>query len=857
MKISRKGTIATAISLFLMLAMVISLFSMPAIVTVKAVSVEDFGITMYAFITVGPNPVGVGQRALIAGGFTLPTLDWLLKCYSGWTITVTKPDETEQTLGPFTSDATGTFFSSFTADTAGIWKFQAHYPGGYADFLGGMNVQVPAADSNVFSLTVQEEPIPWVGESYVPPTPLPTEYWEYPIYGENREWQSIGGNWLMPGYDSGATFGTIKSMYAPYNPVPDTSHILWAKPTVPGGVVGDTTDMTYYTGSIYRGELQPPVVINGRLYYNQMEIPRTGFYCVDIHTGETIWHNNATYPDGKGGLIQGADAQITLGQILTVNTRNWHGGMPFLWSTRSTTWGVWDPWTGDLMYTIVNAPAIDLPMIRKLTFVRDPSDGTLIYYRYDIGTNTLAKWNSTKMMEATLKFGLGRDGLAYAFAFGWPVYNLDWNSGIEWNVTSPVRFTPFVGSSPIESFHDPKDDSTIILTNQTAGLIISATAFENVAISSEDGSVLWRKVRDEGTWESAITSGVPMSMEDDVYAIYRKETRQWYAYRVSTGNELWVSDPYPSQWAVYSSGSVIAYGKLYVTGYDGKVWAHDVQTGDVVWDWGPVSSGLEMPYGHYPLYGGILVADNKVIVINDEHSQQSPLYRGQRMYVIDAGSGQTLWSISGVYDFPIAANSYVLGPNGYDGRLYAFGKGPSSTTVTAAPEVTVHGDSVLVKGSVTDISAGTKQNEQAARFPSGVPAVSNESMTAWMEYVYMQKPRPINATGVDVVISVLDPNNNLYEVGRATSDSSGFYKLAFTPEVPGEYTIIATFEGSESYWGSYAETAINVEEVPAATPAPTATPAPMTDMYVLGIGTAILIAVIIGFVVVILIFRKR
>jgi hypothetical protein len=104
---------------------------------------------------------------------------------------------------------------------------------------------------------------------------------------------------------------------------------------------------------------------------------------------------------------------------------------------------------------------------------------------------------------------------------------------------------------------------------------------------------------------------------------------------------------------------------------------------------------------------------------------------------------------------------------------------------------------------------------------------------------------------------VLDPNNNFYEVGRATSDANGMYSVAFMPEVPGKYTIIAAFAGSESYWGSSAETAINVEEAPAATPAPTPTPAPMTDMYVLGIGSAILIAVIIGFVVLILIFRRR
>jgi hypothetical protein len=104
---------------------------------------------------------------------------------------------------------------------------------------------------------------------------------------------------------------------------------------------------------------------------------------------------------------------------------------------------------------------------------------------------------------------------------------------------------------------------------------------------------------------------------------------------------------------------------------------------------------------------------------------------------------------------------------------------------------------------------------------------------------------------------VLDPNNNVYEVGRATSDASGFYSVAFTPEVPGKYTIIASFAGSQSYYGSYAETAINVEEAPAATPPPTPTPAPMTDTYVMGFGIGIIIAIVAVGLLLFLLLRKR
>jgi hypothetical protein len=156
---------------------------------------------------------------------------------------------------------------------------------------------------------------------------------------------------------------------------------------------------------------------------------------------------------------------------------------------------------------------------------------------------------------------------------------------------------------------------------------------------------------------------------------------------------------------------------------------------------------------------------------------------------------------------------------------------------------------------VTDISPGTKDYALTARFPNGVPAVADENQSDWMLYVYKQFAKPADAVGVEVVISVLDPNNNCYEVGRATSDANGFYSVSFTPPVPGKYTVYASFAGSKAYWPSQAETAINVESAPEPTPAPTPTPAPMTDTYVLSTGVAILIAVIIGFAL--LLLRKH
>jgi hypothetical protein len=126
-------------------------------------------------------------------------------------------------------------------------------------------------------------------------------------------------------------------------------------------------------------------------------------------------------------------------------------------------------------------------------------------------------------------------------------------------------------------------------------------------------------------------------------------------------------------------------------------------------------------------------------------------------------------------------------------------------------------------------------------------------MSDWMAYVYKQFPMPA-ATGVDVTIDVIDANGNFRNIGTATSDASGFYSLAWTPDIHGSYNVYATFAGTGGYYGSYAETAFVVDQALQATPAPTPTPAPMTDTYLTGSTIAIIAAIAIA---VFLLLRKK
>jgi hypothetical protein len=293
---------------------------------------------------------------------------------------------------------------------------------------------------------------------------------------------------------------------------------------------------------------------------------------------------------------------------------------------------------------------------------------------------------------------------------------------------------------------------------------------------------------------------------------------------------------------------IAGYGNLYSGGYSGVLCAFDMKTGTLVWKSSTDPCGLEGPYPNWPMYDdGKLLADEKIYITTSEHSHTQPLYREWTFYCFDAETGTGIWNITGLMAHPAIADGYLVTLDHMDLRIYCFGKGPSATTVKAEPAVISQGASVLLTGTVTDQSPGAKDT----------PAIADEDMTAWMEYMYHQRPIPMNAKGVPVKLETLDPNGNFYEIGTVTSDASGMYKLMWEPPVPGEYTIIATFEGSDSYGSSYAETAIGVGPAPAA--GGQIEPEP-TQGFALGTTELAIIAVVIIAVVGIVAFwalRKR
>ncbi|MGD0996194.1 MAG: hypothetical protein ABR909_11805, partial [Candidatus Bathyarchaeia archaeon] len=92
------------------------------------------------------------------------------------------------------------------------------------------------------------------------------------------------------------------------------------------------------------------------------------------------------------------------------------------------------------------------------------------------------------------------------------------------------------------------------------------------------------------------------------------------------------------------------------------------------------------------------------------------------------------------------------------------------------------------------------------------------------------------------------------------SDSNGHYALEWTPPsgTPGLYTITATFNGTDSYYGSLAQTSISTAPAATSTPAPTATPTSVANLYFVPSVVAIIIVIlVVGAVLALLTLRKK
>jgi len=383
------------------------------------------------------------------------------------------------------------------------------------------------------------------------------------------------------------------------------------------------------------------------------------------------------------------------------------------------------------------------------------------FYRYDNGY--LIKWDPAK------EIGMG---------FGMPGTNF--TELIVYNVSAPTYPTRFYGDMGIS----------------TAGGYI--TSFD-----LDTGAVLYREPYTGGYMTSMVLANGKLFSGGN-------QRMTFDAWNADNGLQAWTSEPSEYPYGFFWAYGIAAAGPghFYMAGYDGHVYAYNSETGKIDWAFYAGDSGLETPYNTWPFWNNIVTAGPagaaRVYAGNGEHTPAQPAWKGQRLYCIDDNTGEEIWHIAMSPLDKIVADGVLMCGNYYDGLLYAFSKGPTATTVSASPSVISKGSTVLIEGTVMDQSPAQP----------GTPCISRESMTEWMEFLHMQKPCPLDVTGVLVDLRAMRSDGSLIEIGTATSDYAGTFKYMWTPPDEDVYTISATFDGSESYGGSWATTGLGVTEAP-------------------------------------------
>ena len=194
--------------------------------TIPAGQTADFTIYPMCFLSVSPNPIGVGQMALVNMWITFPSGEG--KFMNGYSVIITKPDGTTETVNKQSYVADGTSGSNISqpksVHTNSSSSLQANtiqqdttltettLPH-VQEHLQAQSLihqtTLHQHNSPVTILNVQQQAVAsWDGLMANAGQALPTEYWSHPIEPNNRNWANVAGNYPWGETDVGQ--GTIK-----------------------------------------------------------------------------------------------------------------------------------------------------------------------------------------------------------------------------------------------------------------------------------------------------------------------------------------------------------------------------------------------------------------------------------------------------------------------------------------------------------------------------------------------------------------------------------------------------------------------------------------------------------------------
>ena len=662
------------------------------------------------------------------------------------TLTGFVSDDTGGTSTHFTPTAIGTYqiYMTFPGENL-TGKANNPFGNGLLDNPGYLGDVILPATSPTVTLTVQQNPIPSVPVNPLPTsywqTPinlLNVNNW-YAIGGPY-----LG---LYTGYSAGkggANYNTTTN-FNPYSTAPSSPHIIWTRPVAFGGAIGGdaggtTTYGNYYSTSQYERKYLP-IVINGYLYYTEFPGSSTtpeANICINLYNGQTVWSDDESNYGGGSPQYNmlttaGVVSPITCGQVLDYVAPNQYGGLAYLWTTGTPSWipptslqpgtttlNLFDAMTGKYILSVVNGTGFSYGLTvdaggNLVSYYTNTTVGTQTIYgtiepvtgplaekvTNTAGNSLLEAWNSTQCIELAA-------GWAIASASGWewrpPQGTLvPFSDGIQsaWqlpgtipvgayanNATLPNPWTMSGVNSGVAVLYAEANNG---LTNYFQTGFVMYTGY-NVA----NGQMLFEK-NITFTPFTAVNLDNYGNLGDGEFITIVKETGQVTAFSATSGDQIWQTtltgynggpiDPYDTVGGI--KGEI--YGNNFlIFGFGGDAWSLNMQTGAVNWYTnttmlnGP--AGENTPYGVWPIWVQTGVGGGGGIEFLEEgHEYSPPTFQGAQLLALNTTTGALIWKIDSfdVDANPELAYGIMTTLNAYDNQVYAYGQGPSKTTVTA------------------------------------------------------------------------------------------------------------------------------------------------------------------------------
>jgi outer membrane protein assembly factor BamB len=541
-----------------------------------------------------------------------------------------------------------------------------------------------------------------------------------------------------------------------------------------------------------------PVVADGKIYATTGQTAsytgqqsQSEFACLDAYTGELIWKLpiEAFAPRESTAIAYG-NLYLIPGDVTTaVDTESGEE-----YSTFNQVWAIgtnsWPMWRHDPAHTAAGESGpTNLTLRWKFAtagaVVSSPSmkDGRIYFGSHDKNIYCLSaqtgifiwKFQTNERIKSSPAVA---DGRVYIGPDDGNVYCLDADNGsLIWtrNAGGPVQVNfgaaPALRSSPIvvegrvyvgsldkNLYCLDTSDGRVLWTYKTEGYITSSPAVVDNAVyvvseepssgalyklSANDGSFIWKR---EIPYEGILTGGTDMHASPTVangLVFAASNVKEYYGINASTGNVEWTyRTSGVGEFIVCSP--VYNDGQIFIVDHYSIVCA-DAKNGHVIWS----------TYLGEELYVSPSYAEGKVYVVTDQRS----------VYVLNATDGTK------ISFFKTGSNSWSSPTLGED-KLYV---GNNDWNVYCLADTPAKTSTLRIEFNGTQVSMG----ESVSVTGNLSPAIPNTLIT-----VYFTKPDK----------SVTDI--------QTTTSLGGSFNLTYTPDVAGNWTIVAEWASDNSLYSS-------------------------------------------------------